>query len=119
MLRTRLDARRTRLANAFSKMVENHAESIALYFMYYNFGRIHQALRVTPAMEAGVANHVWSVEESSACSGELHLAADLAYWDQAVVTHHVVTSATLSDHEVVTLRNELIPRFNHGLQQLR
>jgi hypothetical protein len=63
MLRTRLDARRTRLANAFSKKVENHAESIALYFMYYNFGRIHQALRVTPAMEAGVANHVWSVEE--------------------------------------------------------
>ena len=36
---------------------------ISLYFMYYNFGRIHQALRVTPAMEAGVANHVWSVEE--------------------------------------------------------
>jgi len=34
-----------------------------LYFMYYNFGRIHQTLRVTPAMEAGVANHVWSVEE--------------------------------------------------------
>jgi len=53
----------TRLTNAFSKKVENHAESIALYFMYYNFGRIHQALRVTPAMEAGVANHVWSVEE--------------------------------------------------------
>ena len=36
---------------------------VALYFMYYNFGRVHQTLRVTPAMEAGVANHVWSVEE--------------------------------------------------------
>src|SRR6476620_11077362 len=60
-----------------------------------------------------------ALRKSSACSGELHLAADLAYWDQAVVPHHVVTSATLSDHEVVTLRNELIPRFNHGLQQLR
>ena len=43
--------------------VENHATAIALYFMYYSFGRIHQTLRVTPAMEAGVTNHVWSVEE--------------------------------------------------------
>jgi hypothetical protein len=60
----RMSKRRcTRLTNAFSKEVENHAAAIALYFMYYNFGRIHQTLRVTPAMEAGVANHVWSVEE--------------------------------------------------------
>ena len=50
-----------------SKKVENHAAAIALYFMYYNFGRIHQTLRVTPAMEAGVANHVWSVEEIVGC----------------------------------------------------
>ena len=55
--------------NAFSKKVENHAADIALYFMYYNFGRIHQTLRVTPAMEAGVANHVWSVEEIVALLG--------------------------------------------------
>ena len=53
----------TRLTNAFSKKVENHAAAIALYFMYYNFGRIHQTLGVTPAMDAGVAYHVWSVEE--------------------------------------------------------
>ena len=39
------------MTNAFSKKVENHAAAIALYFMYYNFGRIHQTLRVTPAME--------------------------------------------------------------------
>jgi hypothetical protein len=52
-----------RVTNAFSKKVENHAAAIALYVMYHNFGRIHQTLRVTPAMEAGVANHVWSVEE--------------------------------------------------------
>ena len=45
------------------KRVENHAAAIAVYFIYYNFGRIHQTLRVTPAMEAGVANHVWSVQE--------------------------------------------------------
>jgi len=43
--------------------VENHAAAVALNFMYYNFGRIHQTLRVTPAMEAGVTDHVWSVEE--------------------------------------------------------
>ena len=53
----------TRLPNAFPNKVENHAAAVALYFMYYNFGRVHQTLRVTPAMEAGVSTHVWSVEE--------------------------------------------------------
>jgi hypothetical protein len=53
----------TRLTNAFSKKVENHAAAVVFYFMWYNFGRVHQTLRVTPAMEAGVAKHVWSVEE--------------------------------------------------------
>jgi len=53
----------TRLTNAFSKKVENHAAAVALYLMYYNFWRVHKALRVTPAMEAGVANHVWIIEE--------------------------------------------------------
>jgi hypothetical protein len=53
----------TRLTNAFSKRVENHAAILAGYFMYYNFGRVHQTLRVTPAMEAGVSDHVWSVEK--------------------------------------------------------
>lgn len=60
----RMSMRRfTRLTNAFSKKVENHAAAIALYFIYYNFGRVHQTLRVTPAMDAGVASYVWSVEE--------------------------------------------------------
>ena len=45
-----------------------HAAMVALYFMYYNFGRVHQTLRVTPALEAGIANHVWSVEEIVALS---------------------------------------------------
>jgi hypothetical protein len=45
------------------KKVENHEHSIALHFMHYNFCRIHGSLRVTPAMEAGVADHVWSLEE--------------------------------------------------------
>jgi hypothetical protein len=63
-LTMRMSMRRfTRLTNAFSKKLENHAAMVALYFMYYNFGRVHQTLRVTPAMEAGLANHVWSVED--------------------------------------------------------
>ena len=53
----------TRLTNAFSKKVENLAHSVVLHFMYYNFGRMHKTLRVTPAMGAGIADHVWSLEE--------------------------------------------------------
>jgi hypothetical protein len=53
----------TRLTNAFSKKVENHAYHVALHYMYYNFCKIHQTLRVTPAMEAGVTDHVWTIEE--------------------------------------------------------
>ncbi len=56
----------TRLTNAFSKKVANHGHAIALFYMYYNFARIHQTLRVTPAMEAGVSDHVWSIEEIAA-----------------------------------------------------
>ncbi len=63
-LTMRMSMRRfTRLTNGFSKKVENHAAALALYFMYYNFCRVHQTLRVTPAMEAGVADHVWQIEE--------------------------------------------------------
>jgi len=53
----------TRLTNAFSKKVENLAHAVALHFMYYNFARVHKTLRVTPAMEAGVSDHVWTLEE--------------------------------------------------------
>jgi IS1 family transposase len=52
-----------RLTNAFSKKVENHEAAIALHFMHYNFCGIHKTLRVTPAMEAGLAGHVWTIEE--------------------------------------------------------
>jgi len=63
-LTMRMNMRRfTRLTNAFSKKVENHEHSVALHFMYYNFCRIHKSLRVTPAMEASVTDHVWSLEE--------------------------------------------------------
>ena len=56
----------TRLTNGFSKKIENHAYAVALYTMHYNFCRIHQSLRVTPAMEAGISNHVWDLEEIAA-----------------------------------------------------
>lgn len=63
-LTIRMSCRRfTRLTNAFSKKVEHHADAVALHFMYYNFGRIHKSLGVTPAMEAGLSDHVWSMEE--------------------------------------------------------
>lgn len=63
-LTMRMGMRRfTRLTNGFSKKVENLQFAVALHFMHYNFGRIHKTLRVTPAMEAGIADHVWSMEE--------------------------------------------------------
>jgi IS1 family transposase len=63
-LTMRMGMRRfTRLTNAFSKKVENHAAMVAIHFLYYNFGRIHKTLRVTPAMAAGLSNHVWTLEE--------------------------------------------------------
>lgn len=56
----------TRLTNGFSKKAENHAHAVALHYMYYNFGRIHKTLRVTPATEAGVTDHVLTLEEIAA-----------------------------------------------------
>ena len=53
----------TRLTNGFSKKVENHAAALAIFYMHYNFVRIHQSLRVTPAMEAGVTDRLWSIED--------------------------------------------------------
>jgi hypothetical protein len=58
-----LVGRFTRLTNGPSKKIENHGHAIALHFMYYNFCRPHKTLRVTPAMEAGTSNHVWTLEE--------------------------------------------------------
>src|SRR6266481_4392140 len=63
-LSMRMSIRRfTRLTNAFSKKAANHRHSVALHYMFYNFCRVHQTLKVTPAMEAGLADHVWSLEE--------------------------------------------------------
>lgn len=63
-LTMRMSIRRfTRLTNAFSKKIENMEYAVALHFMYYNFGRAHKTLRVTPAMEAGISDHIWTLEE--------------------------------------------------------
>ncbi len=63
-LTMRMSMRRfTRLTNGFSKKVENHAWMLAIHYMHYNFCRIHKSLRVTPAMAAGVSEHVWFIEE--------------------------------------------------------
>lgn len=63
-LTLRMSMRRlTRLTNAFSKKWENLNAAFALHFAWYNFGRIHKSLRMTPAMEAGITDHVWSIAE--------------------------------------------------------
>ena len=53
----------TRLTNAFSKKIENHAHAVSLHYMHYNFVRIHRSLRITPAMAAGVSTQLWTVED--------------------------------------------------------
>lgn len=58
----RMNMRRfTRLTNAFSKKVENHAHAVALHMMYYNFVSIHKTLKITPAMAAGVTDKLWEI----------------------------------------------------------
>jgi IS1 family transposase len=74
-LTMRMNIRRfTRLTNAFSKKLENHMHSVALFYMHYNFVRVHQTLRVTPAMEASLTDHVWSIADI----------VTLAYQDRSV-----------------------------------
>jgi IS1 family transposase len=70
-LTMRMSIRRfTRLTNAFSKKIENHIAALAIFYMHYNFVRIHQTLRVTPAMAAGVTNRLWSIEDLLALLGQ-------------------------------------------------
>jgi hypothetical protein len=52
-----------RLTSGFSKKLQNLKSALALHFLYYNFIRIHQSLRITPAMQAGITNHIWTWEE--------------------------------------------------------
>ena len=72
-LTMRMHMRRfTRLTNGFSKKVENHAHMVALYTVFYNFTKIHKTLRVTPAMQAGLTDRVWSMEELVKLIDEVH-----------------------------------------------
>jgi hypothetical protein len=71
-LTMRMSMRRfTRLTNAFSKKLENHCHALALYFVFYNFMRIHKTLRVTPAMAAGITDRIWSWEDIIAIVDEV------------------------------------------------
>jgi hypothetical protein len=63
-LNVRMHTRRfTRLTNAFSKKIENHAHAVALFALYYNFVRVHKTLRMTPAMAAGVTKRLWEISD--------------------------------------------------------
>lgn len=70
-LTMRMGMRRfTRLTNGFSKKIENLIAAVNLHFMHYNFARVHQSLGLTPAMAAGVADHVWTLREIAMLLGE-------------------------------------------------
>ena len=78
-LNIRMHLRRfTRLTNAFSKKAENHAHAVAIDFMYYNFVRIHQTLRITPAMAAGVTDRLWELVDIVRIIDEWETAAEAA-----------------------------------------
>jgi len=64
----------TRLTNAFSKKLENHYRALSLYFVFYNFVRIHKTLKVTPAMQAGITDRLWSMEDIVGLVDDLEVA---------------------------------------------
>jgi hypothetical protein len=67
-LNVRMHTRRfTRLTDAFSKKIENHAYAVALFALNYNFVRVHKTLRMTPAMAAGVTGRLWEISDSWTC----------------------------------------------------
>ena len=66
-----------RKTSAFSKKAESHCDAVALHFMYHNFCRIHTSLRVTPAMEAGIEDHVWSIEEMLEMCDEMNILEEM------------------------------------------
>ena len=72
--------RLTRLSNGFSKKYENHCAAVALYATHYNFCRVHEALRITPAMQLGITDHAWTVDEliHAALDGEIQARVERA-----------------------------------------
>jgi len=76
-LNIRMENRRmTRLTNAFSKKVENHAHQLAINFAHHNFSRIHSTIRCTPAMAAGVVSSLWSIGDLVKYADELEISRD-------------------------------------------
>jgi len=68
-LAIRMNRRFTRLTNAFSKEIENHMHAFALFAMHYNFCKLHKTIHITPAMDAGISDHAWEIEELVALIG--------------------------------------------------
>jgi IS1 family transposase len=95
-LSMRMGMRRyTRLTNGFSKKFENHAHQVALYFFHYNFCRVHSSLRVTPAMEAGITDHVWSLQEM--CGLLPSVCSPTARIDKALVAKALASNPTANN----------------------
>ena len=103
--------RYTRLTNGFSKKFENHAHQVALYFFHYNFCRVHQTLRVTPAMEAGLTDHVWSLEE---LCGLLPIVMPNSRIDRELVTEGTFEQSECQRHYLWKLNDTTTPGW--GLQ---
>lgn len=78
-----------RKTNGFSKKVENHTHAISLHFMHYNFGRVHKTLRVTPAMEAGITDHIWELEEIASLIKEEEVKPRGAYVNTKVTRERI------------------------------
>jgi len=73
------------LSNGFSKKAENHAHSVAIHFMHYNFVRVHQSLRITPAMAAGVTPKLWSLTDMVRVIEDWEIARSLKISDKTMV----------------------------------
>jgi hypothetical protein len=95
----------TRLTNAFSKKAENHIHAIALHFMFYNFCRIHKTLRITPAMAAGVTDHVWDMAE---------IVGVIDTWEEAAQIEHTELQQLRDEGANISPRNLSRPHSNLG-----
>jgi hypothetical protein len=102
-LTMRMSIRRmTRLTNAFSKKLDNLKAACALHFAYYNFCRIYQTLRVTPAMEAGLTDHAWKLEEL------------LCSWDVKIIPHHGIYNTAFLRLAIQTQPQFVVYATNRG-----
>jgi len=79
----------TGLTNAHSKKIENHQHAFALHAVFYNFAKVNQAIRVTPAMEAGISDHIWSITWITSCSGRRQISK--TSWSISGVLHAQIT----------------------------